>query len=172
MVRGVKDSAGAARVGVSFELTGGNQLSQAVEAKAPYLKKGASVKVGFLEGARYSSTHPIRGTARQPLLVAQVAFWNEFGTVRAPARPFFRTTIAQKSGEWGTILGKAMVYYKADAGKALAALGTVMQSDIRSAIVNWSSPPNAPRTVKIKGFNDPLIDDGTMQRVVNYKVMQ
>jgi len=158
-------------VGASFELTGGNRLAQAIEAKTQYLQKGWAVKVGFLEGVRYSATHPIRGTARKPLLVAQVAFWNEFGTVRAPARPFFRTTIAKKSSEWGTILGKAMVYYKADVGKSLAALGTVMQSDIRSAIVNWSSPPNSPRTVKIKGFNDPLVDDGTMQRVVNYKVM-
>jgi hypothetical protein len=159
-------------VGVKFELTGGTQLARAFQIATRYLQKGASVKVGFLEGVHYSDTHPIRGTARKPLLVALVAFWNEFGTTRAPARPFFRTTIAKKSSEWGTILGKAMVYYKGDSGKALAALGTVMQSDIRSSIVNWSTPPNAPRTVKIKGFNDPLIDDGTMQRVVNYKVMQ
>ena len=30
----------------------------------------------------------------------------------------------------------------------------------------------APRTVAIKGFNDPLIDDGTLQRTVNYQVMK
>ncbi len=158
-------------MGASFTLTGGGKIGPALQATVDKIGSGNAVKVGFLEGVRYSATHPIRGTARKPLLVALVAFWQEFGTVRAPARPFFRTTIAKKSSEWGTILSKALVYYKMDSRKALAALGTVMQSDIRSAIVNWSTPPNAPRTVKIKGFNDPLIDDGTMQRVVNYKVM-
>lgn len=154
-----------------FELTGGTQLARALAAKVQHLQKGQSIKVGFLEGARYSDTHPIRGTKRKPLPVALVAFWNEFGTVRAPARPFFRTTIARQSGYWGEVLAKGMIYYKADGAKALAALGTVMQSDIRESIVKWSTPPNAASTVKIKGFQKPLVDDGTMQRTVNYQVM-
>lgn len=156
---------------VSFTLSGGEKLERHLQTIVEKAGSGRAVKVGFLEGVRYSATHPIRGTARKPLLVAQVAFWQEFGTARTPARPFFRTTISKKSSEWGTTLSKALVFYKMDSAKALAALGTVMQSDIRASIVNWSTPPNAPRTVAIKGFNKPLVDDGTMQRVVNYKVV-
>lgn len=163
--------AAVSRVAVEFELTGGDGLERAIRSIAAKAAGGA-VKVGFLEGVRYSDTHPIRGTPRKPLLVAQVAFWNEFGTTHAPSRPFFRTTIAQKSSEWGMILSKALVYYKMDSSKALAALGTQMQSDVRESIVRWSTPPNAASTVSIKKFNKPLVDDGTMQRVVNYKVMK
>jgi len=155
----------------STTVTGGEKLQAYLTTLAARAASGGAVKVGFLEGARYSDTHPIRGTARKPLPVALVAFWQEFGTKRAPARPFFRTTIAQKSGEWGAIFAKALPYYQMDGAKALAALGTVMQSDIRASIVTWSSPPNSPRTVAIKGFNKPLVDDGTMQRTVNYQVM-
>ena len=122
---------------------------------------GGSLKVGILEGAKYPN-----GTS-----VAQVAFWNEFGTKRAPPRPFFRTAIAKKSASWGTILAKGMAYYKMDSAKALAALGTQMQSDIRESLVNWTTPPNAPSTIARKGFNKPLIDTGVMQRKIDYKVM-
>lgn len=154
------------------KLTGGEKAELYVKRLGDALATGDAVKVGFIDGVRYSDTHPIRGTKRAPVLVAQVAFWNEFGTKRAPPRPFMRTTVAKRSTAWGTILSKALVYYKMDGDKALAALGTQMQSDIRESIVNWSSPPNAARTVAIKGFNDPLIDDGTMQRVVNYQVIK
>jgi hypothetical protein len=168
MARGARGGAAS----VDAKLIGGDKAELYVRKLGEKLASGEGVKAGFLEGVRYSATHPIRGTARKPLLVAQVAFWQEYGTKRAPARPFFRTTIAKKSALWGTILSRGLVYYKMDGAKALAALGTVMQSDIRESIVNWSTPPNAPRTVAIKGFNDPLIDDGTMQRVVNYQVMK
>lgn len=161
MARGAKGSADSAPVGVSFSLTGGTKLARALEAKTQHLQKGPYIKVGFLEDATYPNG----------LRVAQAAFWNEFGTKRAPPRPFFRTTIAQKSGEWGTILSKALVYYKMDSALALAALGTVMQSDIRESIVKWTDPPNAASTIARKGFNKPLIDTGVMQRKVDYRVM-
>ena len=34
----------------------------------------------------------------------------------------------------------------------------------------WSIPMNAPLTVELKGFNDPLIDTGKMLDSVEYRV--
>lgn len=147
---------------VSTTVTGGDKLEKYLQQLAGKLASGGAVKVGFLEGATYPNGQR----------VAQVAFWNEFGTSRAPPRPFFRTTIATKSSEWGEKFAKALPYYQMDGAKALAALGTIMQSDIRESIVKWTTPPNAPSTIARKGFNKPLIETGVMQRKVDYKVMK
>ena len=52
----------------------------------------AKVRVGIIEQANYEGSD---GES-----VAQVAFWNEYGTATIPPRPFFRNTIAQHKDEW------------------------------------------------------------------------
>ena len=102
--------------------------------------------------------------------VAQVAFWNEYGTATAPARPFFRTTIAERSGDWGDVFKAGLKLYAMDGRKALRLLGQSMRDDIESAIAQWDSPSNADSTVARKGFDKPLVDTGIMQRAVDYEV--
>ncbi len=125
------------------------------------LGRGASVRVGFLDRATYPD-----GT-----LVAQVAFWNEVGTKRAPPRPFMRSMIASKSPRWGIALGLALKRTRYDARAALRIMGEGISGQLVQSIVNWSDPPNAPSTVAAKGFNKPLIDTGLMQRSVDYQVL-
>jgi hypothetical protein len=103
--------------------------------------------------------------------VAQVAFWNEFGTVRAPSRPFFRTTIAQQSGKWGDHLGKAVVAYDYDGPTALRALGQEMRDDIEASIQRWTDPPNAEATIARKGFDKPLVHTAVMVRSPDYEIV-
>lgn len=124
------------------------------------------MRVGFLESATYP------GAKGKPALhVAQVAFWNEFGTVRAPPRPFFRTTIAKESATWGENLGKAVAYYNYDGELALRAVGQAMRDDVEASIQRWTTPPNAPYTIAKKGFDKPLIHTAGMLRSPDFEVV-
>jgi hypothetical protein len=141
-----------------MEIQGGDKLAKALEEIAANM--AGSVRVGFLESATYPDGTP----------VAAVAFWDEFGTTTAPARPFFRTTITEKSSEWADRLAKSAVHFEYDSDKILNLMGQTIAEDIQQSIVGWTDPENAPSTVAKKGFNKPLIDKGVMQRSVDYEV--
>lgn len=163
------------------KVVGGKKLKLALESIEKKITNSGVLRMGFLEGA----TYPQRTNARflkavgskaaptvQPALsIAQVAFWNEYGTTRAPARPAFRTTIQKQAPMWGHKLGQALIATNYDGQKALALLGQSMRDDLESEITQWSTPGNAPLTIKIKGFDDPLVDSGTMQRAPDYQVL-
>lgn len=140
-------------------LSGGDKLARKLAEIAKGMTPG-SLDVGFMAGATYPDGTP----------VAQVAFWNEFGTNRTPARPFFRTMIAKESKGWPELLGKAAVHTSYNTRKALSLIGEKINDDLKTSIVNWQDPPNAQSTVDRKGFNDPLIDTGDMLRSTTYNV--
>lgn len=142
-------------------LSGGGKLEQAL-ADIVKRMKGA-VNVGFLEGA----TYPDSG-----LPVAQVAFWNEFGTTKIPPRPFFRAMIAKESPGWSVLVGKAAAYYQYDGKMVLKLMGEKIAEQLQQSIVGWQEPPNAPYTVEQKGFNKPLIHTGHMQNSIGYEVKE
>lgn len=142
-----------------MELQGGDKLQKALADIADNLGSG-SVSTGFLSGATYPDGTP----------VPAVAFWNEYGTSTIPPRPFFRTTIAEKNGEWAKKLGKAVVHYEYDTEKILDFMGQTIQQDVQASINGWQDPPNAESTVAKKGFNSPLRDTMQMMRSVDYVV--
>lgn len=143
-----------------MELKGGDKLAKALSDIGG--KMTGSVRVGFLEGANYPDGTP----------VAAVAFWNEFGTLNIPPRPFFRTTIDEKSSAWGGRLAKAATHYDYDGGQVLELMGQTMAEDIQQSINGWTDPGNAQSTIDKKGFDKPLIDTGDMLRSVDYEVQQ
>jgi hypothetical protein len=149
---------------VSVKITGGQKLGPALKRLATRLGTGGSVRVGFLEGRTYPA-----GKKGKTLNVAQVAFWNEFGTKKAPARPFFRNTVADLAPTLGARLAKVAKATNYDVKKTLELMGTGIKDRIVKAIVDWP-PDNAERTVKKKGFNHGLIDTGVMQRSVDFEV--
>lgn len=135
------------------------------------LGRGAGVRVGFFENERYTPVHPIRGTKRKPLPVATVAFWNNYGTTRSPARPFFDVMVRGNQGHWPKQMASIAKATGYDSRRTMALMGEIMKDQLVVSIRNWSQPPNAPSTVAIKGFNKPLIDDGTMQRAVGWEII-
>ena len=141
-------------------LTGGKNLQAKLAGISSKMTKGKHVRVGFLESATYPD-----GTN-----VAQVAFWNEYGTITAPPRPFFRTMIASESPSWPGLMARAAKNYNYDADLVLAFMGTKISEDLQQSIVGWTDPANAPSTVKKKGFDKPLIETGHMQRSVDFEV--
>lgn len=141
-------------------LSGGAKL-EAYLAKIADCMEG-ELKVGFLEGATYPDEE---GTP-----VAQVAFWNEYGTSRSPARPFFRTMIADESDGWAGVLARAAKHYQYDSKKVLGAMGELIKGQLQQSITGWQDPANAPYTVAKKRFNKPLIDTSHMLNSIDYTV--
>lgn len=162
----------------TIEVKGGELLDKYLASVTKKLGHGVAVKVGILADAKYSGTHPIRGTKQFDGPVAQVAFWQEFGTEASdghpgiPPRPFMRETIAKHSGDWGNKLGKTLRATKYDARKSLRIMGRGIQLEMRQTLNDWRDPPNAPRTVARKGFNKPLIDTGHLERSIDFQVIE
>lgn len=123
-------------------------------------KMQGSVNVGFLAGATYPD-----GTS-----VAQVAFWNEYGTTSAPARPFFRTMVARESPGWSLLIAKAAKHYNYDAATVLQFMGVKISEELQQSIRGWSTPGNAASTIAEKGFDNPLLRTGHMQNSVDFEV--
>ena len=104
------------------------------------------------------------------LYVAQVAFWNEFGTVRAPPRPFFRGMIERQSPGWGPLMAGRLKANRFDAARTLDQMGSTINDQLRQSIVDLTSPPNAPFTIMMKGSAKPLVDTGQMLDSTSWKV--
>lgn len=117
------------------------------------------LEIGFFESAKYPSGE----------YVAQVARYNEFGTLNIPMRPFFRNAINKNIKKWFSTLQSA-IKKDTPAKKALSIVGEVARADIIESITSLNAPPNAQSTIKQKGSSNPLIDTGLMRRSVTYKV--
>ena len=152
--------------GVNLKVTGGSKLINFLQSMQADIGGASAVRVGFLENA----TYPAKPKQAQ-LHVAQVAFWNEFGTVRAPARPFFRGMIREDQEHWGDDLGKHLRDSDYDSSRALGLLGTEIKDALTNKIATWPAD-NAPSTIARKGFDKGLIDSGVMQRSTDFEVLK
>ena len=155
----------AAGMAAKTHVVGGKKLSIALKAIEQKITNNGVLRVGFLESEEYPA-----GANDDVLPVAQVAFWNEFGTRTAPARPAFRAMIAQESKDWGAKIGKAIIAMNYDGEKALRLLGQDIRDDLENEIATWDTPPNAPATIAKKGFDAPLKDTGQMQRAPDFEI--
>lgn len=166
-----------ARKVVSLEFKKDPKFQKVLARIAAKVATAKAVKVGILEGAEYPKTYETRieyriNEFRSVTSVAQVAFWNEFGTKYTEARPFMQTTITENSGRWGESLAYLAKVYDYDAYKMLTSMGEGIQGQIRATINGWSTPANRPLTVYIKGFNQPLRDEGILLRNISYEVVR
>ncbi len=146
---------------------GGDRLAKHLNRIAERVGKAESVRVGFLEGA----TYPPKGKSDKVLPVATVAFWNNFGTSRARARPFFSDMIAEETPTLGTKATAALKANDYDSERVLGLMGTYLKDKLVQKIVEWPAD-NAPSTVAKKGFNKGLIDQGVMQRAADFEVVK
>lgn len=123
-----------------ISLSGGEKLERRLEAIAAKIARPFKLRVGFLEGATYPDGTP----------VATVAAWNNFGTAKSPARPFFTKMIEEKSGNWGEALANRLVALDWDLDKALEQMGNGIAGQLRQAIVEMNEPANSPVTALLK----------------------
>lgn len=90
--------------------------------------------------------------------------------INIPPRPYFRNMIAKESPEWGKRVGRELKAADYDVTKALTAMGMLIQRQLRTSIRTTMDPPNAASTIRKKGFDNPLVQTGNMQRRVDYRV--
>lgn len=184
---------------VNLKVKGGARMALVLAAMAAASSSATGVRVGFLEGATYPETDGSRLTKAADTLtdaqktehpswearlrawaawadkhhptkkIAQVAFWNEFGTTRVKPRPFFRSMIAANEGDWGSELAGYLRETEYDSDKSLRRMGVSIQEELRDSILQWPGD-NKPLTVHIKGFNKALTDNADMRRAVDYEV--
>lgn len=149
-------------------LRGGEKLRVHLDKIAKNLGTAKAVEAGYLGG-----------TTENGVSLPMIAAIQEYGTTQAgknhsvtiPARPFMRATVVEKQGEWPSELAKALRDNNLNAGKALAAMGEKIATQIEASARNWTDPPNAPATIKKKGFNDPLVGAGDLLDKADYRVI-
>jgi len=140
-------------------LSFGDKLAAALKVIAE--KANTSVEVGFLEGATYPDGTP----------VAEVAYYNEYGTTYAPPRPFFRTMIAEQQDSWGPKLAAAYRGTNGDIERSFDLVGEDIEGALKQSINDLTSPALAPSTVKRKGFSKPLIESSHMVNSTGHRVV-
>ena len=127
--------------------------------------KGASIQAGYFEGVQ--SDDP-------SLSLADVAVWNEFGTNdgHVPERPFLRPAFDKNIAKYQAVAKKMLADLKGGIGglRILQTIGALMASDIKKEITNVRTPPNAPETIAAKGFDNPLIESGTLKNRADFKI--
>ena len=112
--------------------------------------------------------------------VAQVGFWNEFGTENTPERSFMRSTVADNRQKYRQIMQKIVnkEVKLISTGKVsqfdrdLGRLGQVVQNDIQGKMVSIRTPPNAESTkAQKKGVGNPLIDTGQLLNSIRWAII-
>lgn len=122
---------------------------------------------------------------KQRVALEDIALWNEYGTSNAPPRPAFRegSELAIRTNEkliegyLSNVFMNSMrddINVKSDAEKQLrnllTQLGRSAVKEVKNIIKSGSTAPNAPATVKKKGFNHPLFHKGKLLENVNYQI--
>jgi hypothetical protein len=135
---------------VSVDLSGIRNLQKALEDS-----DGETLQVGWFSSANYDSNKP----------VAQVAFWQEFGTKSLPPRPFFRPAIADNEKKWAELAdsgGLAILEGRATISDVFNGLGLMAQADVKNAI---TGPHDAlsPVTLALRKLkHDGVTINGTL----------
>lgn len=124
------------------ELRGGDKFEAAMAALASKIDKKATLRVGWLENATYPN-----GTK-----VAMVAAIQEYGApkVGIPPRPFFRTMISDKQGEWPSAIAETLRANEMDVDRSLEVVGAAVAGQLRESIIKMNSPPLSQITLMIR----------------------
>ena len=121
---------------------GGTKYKAAIDELAAKLAKPGTLRVGFLDNAKYPSGMP----------VAAVAAIQNFGAPRAniPPRPFFSNMVSAKKEEWGPGAAAVLKANKGDTIKTLGILGEVIKGQLIESIIATDSPPLRPITLMLR----------------------
>lgn len=136
------------------------------DLKIPKAFKGV-LKVGFFDTAKYENGE----------YVAQVAFWNEYGTIskngnqHIPPRPFMRN-VTDNQNAMSRIFNVAKIELeKGMENERVAEIcGEQLAQMVKLSITGGSYIPNSAYTIAKKGSSRPLVDTGLMLGSVSYKV--
>lgn len=134
-------------------------------------------RTGWFEGQTY-------GPENDFLPIAQVASWQEEGTTGGqkngrgiPSRPFIRTLFKglKRNFAFQGMMRKnlkAVLDGQMTWNSFYGHSGRFIKQRLKDTIKKWTLPRNAPATIANKGFNDPLVETGTMWKSIRTKVFR
>lgn len=91
--------------------------------------------------------------------------------VHIPPRPFIRFTFDHNLNRWTQLAGDLafkVFIREIDYQDVYPILGNAIVEDLKQTIKEFSNPKNAPLTIAKKGFDDPLIENGTLRDSINW----
>lgn len=130
------------------------------------LKGPTEVKVGFPKGK-------VDGD------IIKIAIWNHYGTRGGgwggpiPARPFLSDSMRDNRKVYKKfMMAQAKKLFRSETSLkvVMIKLGSMGEADIRKSIIDFSSPPNSPVTIAIKGSSNPLVRHGNMNKAVTWDI--
>ncbi len=107
--------------------------------------------------------------------LVDIAIWNEYGSEKKniPARPFLRIATDENEKAWN-IMAEKMVGMVIDgllgSDQSLELLGNKAVGDVQEVIGSNKLIANAPRTIKKKKSDSPLIDTGRLRQSIKFKI--
>jgi hypothetical protein len=120
---------------------------------------------GFLQGAGVQFVSKAKATSHAKFTKPHV--------ITIPPRPFMRLAarnfMTKRLGLQKRITDKVMKG-EISAAQALGQIGLALENEVIKSIKDGKWTPNAPSTIKRKGFDKPLIETGLMWKSVSSKV--
>lgn len=156
-------------------MAGSDKITPAGEKLLKNLNKmkKLQVRVGVQGGKKYKKKS--RDGKEDGADLVDIAIWNELGTGRIPARPFFAQTVQMHEEEIkemaATEVSQALLGEK-DSQQAFEVIGEDVRKKVQNRIDEGQFVPNAPSTIKRKGHDHPLIDTRTMRDSISYTVCE
>ena len=169
-------------------MIGGDKAREKLKKIGTALNKKMSIYVGVPKGSpryTYSGGEKNRGTTSAddrttagktlPPTVAEVAFWNEFGTSSGhiPERSFLRATAMKNNKEYVAFeakVVKGVLRGTHDLRQGLNQVGAKARGDVQKAIFEFKNPANAQATIQRKGFDAPLRDTSLLAQTISWEV--
>lgn len=104
--------------------------------------------------------------------MADIALFNELGTVHIPSRPFIRDSLNNNKDKITQFMQKSAkgIANGSSAEELLKKIGVFQKGLIQKEITNGSFEPNKQSTIDRKGSDKPLIDTGRMRQSVNFVI--
>jgi hypothetical protein len=123
-------------------ISGGEKAQAYLANLAKAVGQGATLRVGWLENAKYPDGTP----------VAMVAAIQNFGAPSRgiPPRPTISKLVADKSDEWGPALAEILKANEWNGAYSLSILGEGMVGQLRQEIVDVSEPALSPVTLMLR----------------------
>lgn len=95
-------------------------------------------------------------------------------SVAIPPRRYMERTIKRHESKWQTIAKQQLYKIMNGNGTAMLALNTIGHAAVeqmKSEIIKFKSPHNAPLTIANKGKDDPLVDTGVLRDAIDYRIV-
>ena len=124
------------------------------------------VAVGYQEDAKYPEKEGGQS-------IAEVAIYNDLGTIHSESRPFMRDSLNCHKQEIECYMqkqAKALVDGKESTEEVLKKVGVYQKKLIQREITHGNFKENKKATKARKGSDTPLIDTGIMRQSVNFVV--